>query len=150
MKNLQTFESFWGFGKDEEEQEYNCVEVNDLSFLDRPFGKIFDRDEKIKISLFLGDYNYITNTGVESFIYKYKTSIGFGLSKESNIQYEIECKKHYYKDGNKNVIYTLRYGKKYMEEGDIYPKEHERRYFKCGDLDSCIRKMKELKKEDKI
>lgn len=151
MKNIKTFEKFWT-SKNKEINQEGVEEFEDRYFLieppeeDRPLSKPYDISEKKRISAFVGNIKYLVNTSFYSFIYEYKKSIGFGLHKESNFVYKIDCEK--YEQSGEN-FYVLNYKEIFIDtnKGDRYPRIQKERFFKCSTLEIAFKKMKKMKKE---
>ena len=147
MKNIKKFEEFNWFGTSKSEyphhkdlaniknrEESKCVEFGSREdFWRKHFSEFyFTPEECKKISLYLGDHNYMKG-GRNSFQLKVNKNIGFGLSDETRKTMKFYCKKYKGSDGDHLFL--------------EYDFDGEERFFDCGNLYSIFSKIDELKNE---
>lgn len=102
----------------------------------------FSFEERKNFSLFIGDANYLRSRYLE-FNYKFKKTIGFGLSSGTVTKYKFNIvKKSGVDKKNRDKIYF------YIMIMYVNNKEtcHYFKYYLCNNLNSCINKIKDIKK----
>lgn len=145
MFDFHVSESFW-YTKKEKTQEpsYSCEEFSELreAIPDMTNVRVvgFDSNDKIKFSLFVGKYEYLTNRLTSVFRYKFVRTIGFGLSRGTRTYYNFSINKYLYRNGGGD-IYLLSL---FISNNGSSKKINK--YYLCADIESSLRKIKEIEK----